>query len=106
MGSKIDCVCCGKRLSGSGKRPVIMNSLRIFISARLFPSRLPDDGFICETCRWMYKKWVAEFDLHEILSQIDVSPKNDDTVNEEVDETTNGNDSNDSDADSNDNYVR
>ena len=51
MGSKIECVCCGKRLGGNGKRPVIINSLRIFISARLFPSRLPDDGFICNTCR-------------------------------------------------------
>jgi hypothetical protein len=51
-----DCVCCGKRISSNDKRPVTMNSLRLFISARLFPSSVPDDCLICTTCLWMYKK--------------------------------------------------
>jgi hypothetical protein len=105
MGSKIDCICCGKRLSANGKRPLIINSLRIFVSARLFPSRVPDDCFICKTCRWMYSKWTAELNVRKILSQIDVSNEDNDRINEERDETTNGSDSNDSDMYSDNKYV-
>ena len=97
MGSKINCTCCGKRISGDSKRHVTIRSLRIFVSVRLFPSGIPDDCFICDACRWMYKKWAADVDLREILSQIDASNEDDDRLNKETDETSSGSDSNNSD---------
>ena len=45
----------------------------------------------------MYKKWAADVDLQEILSQIDASNEDDDRLNKETYETSNENDSNDSD---------
>ena len=45
----------------------------------------------------MYKKWAADVDLREILSQIDASNEDDDRLNKETDETSNGSDSNDRD---------
>jgi len=68
-----DCVCYRKRISSNDKRPVTMNSLRLFISARFFPSSVTDDCLICTTCRWMYKKWITESFLKEILLKIDNS---------------------------------
>ena len=97
MGSKIDCIHCGKRISGDSKRHVTIRSLRIFVSARLFPSGIPHDCFICDACRWMYKRWAADVGLQEILSQIDASNEDDDRLNKETDETSNESDSNDSD---------
>ncbi|CAF4941970.1 unnamed protein product [Rotaria sp. Silwood1] len=44
MNSKRNCDSCGKRLSGSGKRSITGTSMRIFISARVYPSRVPNDG--------------------------------------------------------------
>jgi len=51
-----DCVCYRKRISSSEKRPVTMNSLRLFITARFFPSSVTDYCLICTTSLWMYKK--------------------------------------------------
>jgi hypothetical protein len=73
MVGKKNCVCCGKRLVGDGKRPVAVISLHLFVSARLFPSPIPDESFICTTCRFLYKKWMQEFEFGEILSKIDGS---------------------------------
>jgi hypothetical protein len=56
MVATCDCVCYRKRISSNDKRPVTMNSLRLFISARFFPSSVADDSLICTTCRWIYKK--------------------------------------------------
>ena len=77
MNSNTACVCCGKKRSRGNKRPVIMKALLIFVSARLFPSNVPDNSFICNTCRWMYNKWVLHHDLHKILSYMDTSSEND-----------------------------
>jgi hypothetical protein len=56
-----DCVCYRKRISSNDNRPVTINSLRLFISARFFPSSVTDDCLICTTCRWMYKKMDKRF---------------------------------------------
>ena len=56
MVGKRDCICCGKRPGKNGKRRVTLSLLHIFVSARLFPLPIPDDCFVCEICRWMYKK--------------------------------------------------
>ena len=54
-----------------------MKVLLVFVSARLFPSSVPGNSFICNTCRWMYNKWVSHYDLHKILSYMDTSSEND-----------------------------
>ena len=105
MGSKQDCVCCGKRLSSSGKRPVIMKSLLMFVSARLFPSQISDDSFICNTCRWMYNKWATQFDFLKILSEIDGLNKDDNRTIEENDGVSNRSVASESNMTSNDQYV-
>jgi len=66
-----DCICCRKRLKITTKRPVNINSLRIFISARSYPDPMPDGGYICDQCRWLYKKWLNECSLYQILMKID-----------------------------------
>ena len=95
MVSERDCICCGKRLGKNGKRRVTISSLRIFVSARVFPSPVPDDCCICETCRWMYKNWSAEGHVKEILLKIDGPSTYTDAINEKYEETGNGNVSND-----------
>ena len=54
-----------------------MKALLVFVSARLFPSSVPDNSFICNTRRWMYNKWASHYDLHKILSHMDTSSEND-----------------------------
>jgi hypothetical protein len=83
MDSKRNCVCCGKRFTGNGKRSVTTNFLRIFISARLYPSRLPDECFICDKCRWLYRQWIAEFSFCELLLNIDRLKEDNDMMYEE-----------------------
>ena len=95
MVSKRDCICCAKRLGRNGKRRVNLSSLHIFVSDRLFPSPVPDDCCICETCRWMHKNWSAEAHIKEILLKIDGPSKYTDAINERYEETRNGNVSND-----------
>ena len=99
MVGKRDCICCGKRLGKNGKRRVTLSLLQIFVSARLFPLPIPDDCFVCEICRWMYKKWSVEHHVKEILLKLDGSSKYTDSINEEYEEIRDGHDSNDS-------YVR
>jgi hypothetical protein len=95
MDIKKNCICCGKRLTGNGKRTVTMNSLRIFISARLYPAELPNEGFICDKCRWIYKKWVGKYSFCQMLLDINSLKEDSDMMNEEYVERNNGNSSND-----------
>jgi len=83
-----NCISCGKRLRGKGKRTVTLNSLRIFISARLYPSRLPNEGFICDKCRWLYKQWVAEYGFSEFLSNINSLKEDSNMMHEEYGENS------------------
>ncbi|CAF3184663.1 unnamed protein product [Rotaria sp. Silwood2] len=94
MNSKRNCVSCGKRLTGSGKRPITVTSMRIFISARVYPSRLPNDGLVCDKCRWSYKQWMAECGFCQILLNIDSLQEGNDTIDEEFNERKNTNSSN------------
>jgi hypothetical protein len=75
-------VCCGKRSSTDDEQPVNMNSLRLFISAHLFPSSVPDDCVICTTCLWMHEKINNRVFFKEILLKIDNSRE----YNEMIDE--------------------
>ena len=54
MDLNTSCVCCGKRFSRGNKLPVIMKAF-VFLGAQLFSPSVPDNSFICNTCRWMYK---------------------------------------------------
>ena len=96
MVGKRDCMCCGKRLGKNGKCRVRLSLLHIFVSARLFPLPIHDDCFVCEICRWMYKKWSVERHVKEILLKFDGSSKYTDSINEEYEEIRNVHDSNDS----------
>ena len=60
---------CGKQLSIHGKRPLTISSfvLRIFVSAHMFPSPVPDDYRILETCHWICRNWSAERHVKEVL---------------------------------------
>ena len=82
-----------------------MKSLLMFVSARLFPLQIPDDSFICNTCRWMYKKWATQFDFLKILSEIDSLNKDDNRTTEENDGVSNRSVASESNMTSNDQYV-
>ncbi len=67
------CVCCGCRLTKTGRRPVTAKSMQLFVAIRLFPSHFANDGYICNKCRLMYIKWKALPEFNEFLTMIDDS---------------------------------
>ena len=92
MDLKRDCICCRQRLKITTKRPANINSLRIFISARLYFDPMPVEGYICDQCRWLYKKWFTEFGLCKVLTKMDSLSEEMETMYEERHEKHNGND--------------
>ena len=77
----------------------------MFVSARLFPSQIPSDSFICNTCCWMYNKWATQLDFLKILSEIDGLNKDDNRTTEENDGVSNRSVASESNIPSNDQYV-
>ncbi len=67
------CVCCSCRLITNGRRPVTAKSMHLFVATRLFPSHLPNDGYICNKYRLMYIKWKALAEFDDFLTTIDDS---------------------------------
>ena len=60
--------CC--RLTQNGRCPVTDKCLRLFVATRVFPSYLPNDGYICAKCCSMYNKWKTLPEFHDILMMI------------------------------------
>ena len=92
------CICCGNRVTANERRPIADRRIRLFVATRLFPAYLPTDGYICNKCRSMYKKWkiLPEFcdvltmfdNCHQITSTaaddiIDEAEKNDERMDDE-----------------------
>ena len=65
------CICCGDRVAANERRPVVGTCIRLFVAARLFPAYLPSDGYICNKCRSMYKKWKVLPEFCDVLTTID-----------------------------------
>ncbi|CAF3462720.1 unnamed protein product [Rotaria socialis] len=64
------CVCCGDRLTASCRRSLKGKCIRLFDAARLFPTSLPADGYICTKCRFMFNQWTALPEFCDALTTI------------------------------------
>ncbi|CAF3181256.1 unnamed protein product [Rotaria socialis] len=67
------CACCGDRLTASCRRSLKGKCIRLFVAARLFPTSLPTDGYICTKCRFMFNQWTALPEFCDVLTTINNS---------------------------------
>jgi hypothetical protein len=86
---------------------VAAKTVRIFVATRLFPSYLPDDGYICSKCRLMYNKWKAVPEFYDILTTIDDSHQITNTTIDDIsNEDASSSDNQSVDGATNDDHIK
>ena len=69
------CACCGDRLNVVNRRPLNGICIRLFAAARVFPTSLEYDSYICTKCRSMYNKWKAVSEFFNLLTMVENNQK-------------------------------
>ena len=65
------CICSGNRVTANERRPLNDRCIQLFFATRLFPAYLSTDGYICNKCRSMYKKWKVLLEFCDVLTMFD-----------------------------------
>ena len=69
------CACCDDRLNVVNRRPLNGICIRLFVAARVFPTSLEYDSYICTKCRSMYNKWKAVPEFFNLLTMVENNQK-------------------------------
>ncbi|CAF3440823.1 unnamed protein product [Rotaria socialis] len=64
------CTCCGDRLTASCRRSLKEKCIRLFVAARLYPTSLPTDGYICTKRRFMFSQWTVLPEFCDVLTAV------------------------------------